>query len=305
MGTEVSGSKTPRERRRLGEILVAGGAISESQLVSALADQATHGLPLGQTLLKLGLTTDEVMRQALSSQLGVPYIDLQNVIIDRSLAGLVNREFARKHSLFPVARIGQALTVAMDDPTQLAVVDELATATGHSVTIVTSSAEAIQRALARLYDKPANPVEAAPARPAAPAALPAGSHGYVGLLGLLTVELPDLLRSVEGGLPYAVFDAFSERTGLTADQIAVFADVSRGALAERRREGRFTRDESDRLVRAARVFARVMTLFGEPGTAAAWLVSGQPGLGGSVPLELSRTELGAREVEAAVAKLTR
>jgi putative toxin-antitoxin system antitoxin component (TIGR02293 family) len=309
------------ERPRLGEILVAGGAITAAQLEHALTEQAAFQLPLGQTLLKLGYTTDETMRQALSSQLGVPYIDLQNVIIDRSLAELLDRDYARQHALFPVARIGKALTVAMDDPTATSVVDELGRMTGHAITVVTSSAEAIQRALVRLYDKsgaagaPAStPGDGAPTptpkRPVLTShgrtqVMPAaGEHGYVALLGLMTFELPSLLRSIEGGLAFRVFDAFVEQTGFSEERAAEFADISRRVLGERRTEGRFTRDESDRLVRAARIFGGALRLFnGDRTTASAWLVSGQPALGGSVPFELARTDLGAREVESALSAL--
>lgn len=306
------------DRPRLGEILVAGGAITAAQLEHALTEQATFQLPLGQTLLKLGYTTDETMRQALSSQLGVPYIDLQNVIIDRSLAELLDRDYARRHALFPVARIGKALTVAMDDPTAAAVVDELARVTGHAITVVTSSAEAIQRALVRLYDKGGSaagpspvpaPSAAAPVRPV-PAGgrpaqvMPAPGHGYVALLGLMTFELPALLRSIEGGLAFRAFDAFVEQTGFPEERAAEFADIARRALSERRAEGRFTRDESDRLVRAARIFGGALRLFnGDRTTASAWLMSGQPALGGSVPFELARTDLGAREVESVLSTL--
>jgi putative toxin-antitoxin system antitoxin component (TIGR02293 family) len=311
----ASSSKQPKDRRRLGEILVAGGAVTTEQLAHALTEQPKLQLPLGQTLLKLGYTTDEIMRQALSSQLGVPYIDLQNVIIDRSLAGLLDRDYARQHALFPVARIGRTLTIAMDDPTATAVVEELAASTEHSITVVTSSAEEIQRALVRLYEKvpsrPADgskvtPLRTEPVTAAAPVSLLSGSHGYVSLLGLMTVELPDLLRSIEGGLAYRVFDQFVEHTGLSAERVSEFSDIARRTLTIRREEGRFTRDESDRLVRAARIFGAALALFaGDRAIASAWLMSGQPTLGGSIPIELARTDLGAREVEAAIAKLKR
>lgn len=299
------------QRRRLGEILVAGGAITADQLALALAEQPVRQLPLGQTLLALGFTTDEIMRQALSSQLGVPYIDLQNVIIDRTLASLVDRAFAVEQALFPVARIGQTLTVAMDDPTATAVVDELAAATGHSVTVVTSSHDAIHRALVRLYDAPATRSEPpAPtfAVPVQPPPLPPSdehTHGYVALLGLTTFALPELLRTIEGGLPYRVFETFLEQTGLSADRVAELSDITRRDLSLRRDEGHFTRAESDRLIRGARVVGGAIGLFkGDRATAGVWLMSGQPALGGSVPLDLARTDLGAREVERVLARLT-
>lgn len=294
-------------RRRLGEILVAGGAITDEQLARALEEQAVRKLPLGQTLIALGYTTDEVMRQALSSQLGVPYIDLRHVIIDRTLAPLIDPAFARQHALFPITRIGRTLTVAMDDPTAVSVVEELARQTGHEITIVTSSHDAIHRALNRLYET--TPGDAQATEPAAPAATAPvttadGPHGYVSLLGLTSVELPELLRAVDAGLPVRVFDTFVERTGLPEFSVCELADLSPAVLAGRRAQGLFTRDESDRLVRAARVVAAVLSVFkGDRRMAAAWLTSAQPALGGGVPIEMARTELGAREVERHLAQL--
>jgi type IV pilus assembly protein PilB len=144
---------TPREpKSQLGELLVASGSVTRDQLEHALARQKTQKMPIGQLLVKLGYLTDDAMRLALSSQLGVPFIDLDKVVIDRSLARAVNRTFARRHLLLPVAQAGRTLTIAMDDPTKAAVVDDIARLTGQSITVVTSSSRGIQRALRRLYD---------------------------------------------------------------------------------------------------------------------------------------------------------
>ena len=281
-----------------------GGAITADQLSRALAEQGALGLPLGQTLLRLGFTTDETMRQALSSQLGVPYINLQHVIIDRSLAGLIDRTYAREHALFPVARIGNSLTIAMDDPTAQGVVDALAASTGYTVTVVTSSAEEIHRALVRLYERPTRSDGPALGQAGAPASVGAGALGYVSLLGLTPADVTDLLRAVEAGLPYEAFETFTSQSGLAHDVAADLADIPVSVVAARADSGRFSRDESDRLVRAARVFAAALTLFGgDRATATAWLASAQPTLGGRMPLDLARTDLGAREVERALAAL--
>jgi len=298
-------SPVPAGRRRLGEILVAGGAVTAEQLERALAEQPRLQLPLGQTLLHLGYTTDEVMRQALSSQLGVPYIDLQNVIIDRSLGDLLDRDFARQHALFPVARIGKTLTIAMDDPTQTAVVEELAATTQHTVTVVTSSHDAIQRSLVRLYEKPSTKGSAPlPTRPARAEALPDGPFGHAVLLGLEAATVWDLLAAIDTGLPFSAFDQLAQRSGLSDTRAAELADIPADTLVGRRAQGRFTRDESDRLVRAARVFAATLPVFGgDRSTAVAWLLSSQPTLSNAIPLQLARTELGAQEVEKALGRL--
>lgn len=177
-------------RSKLGEILVENGAITVSQLEHALSEQASLKLPLGQILLKLDYITDETMRQALGLQLNVPYLDLENVMIDRGLARVINPTYAKKHSLLPVATVGRTLTVAMDDPTATSTVQDLSRLTGFSITVVTSSSRAILRAFKRLYDDVPDVPEAPrtdaerPVRSQMIGALPetdaiVGSHGDV------------------------------------------------------------------------------------------------------------------------------
>jgi type IV pilus assembly protein PilB len=164
------------ERSRLGEILVRNGSITQSQLDHALAQQKELKLPLGKTLLKLNYLSDEAMRQALSLQLNVPYLDLDKFAIDRSLGKVIARSYARKYSLLPVAQIGRTLTVAMDDPTATAVVEELAKLTNHTITVVTASSKAIQQSMRRLYETGIDAVEVvATATVKAPAPEPARS----------------------------------------------------------------------------------------------------------------------------------
>jgi uncharacterized OsmC-like protein len=160
-------------RSRLGEILLQNGAITQAQLQHALEEQSRLKLPIGQTLLKLNYVTDEAMRQALGLQLNVPYLDLDNVVIDRSLAKLVDKNFAKRHVLMPVARVGSMLTVAMDDPTETTIVDELAEMTGFTINAVTSSGKAILGAFRRIYEEEAAATENKSAEPAPAESQPA------------------------------------------------------------------------------------------------------------------------------------
>src|SRR5262249_49844686 len=115
----------PPNRSRLGEILLADGRINKSQLEHALEQQVAQKRPLGQILTKLHYVTDEVMREALGRQLNIPYVDLDNMLIDRELARVINRGYAKRHMLVPVAQRGSLLTVVMDDPTAQSVIDDL------------------------------------------------------------------------------------------------------------------------------------------------------------------------------------
>ena len=133
-------------------MLVASGALTLEQLDSALGKQRGQRIPLGQMLVKLGYVTDDAMRMALAAQLGVPFIDLDKVIIDRNLSRLVNRNFANRHLLLPVAQADRTITIAMDDPTKRSLVDDISRVTGLTTTVVTSSSRGIQRALRRLYN---------------------------------------------------------------------------------------------------------------------------------------------------------
>lgn|SRR5262245_3798681 len=131
-----------------------------------------------------------------------------------------------------------------------------------------------------------------------------GTHAYVVLLGLEAFDAPQLLRALHNGLPYRAFERFQRNTALPFDALIDLVDIPRRTLARRKRDGRLAPDESDRLLRASRVFARALALFeGDRDAATAWLTARQPALGGVVPLELARTDVGAREVEALAGRL--
>jgi putative toxin-antitoxin system antitoxin component (TIGR02293 family) len=131
-----------------------------------------------------------------------------------------------------------------------------------------------------------------------------GVNSYVVLLGLETFDSVRLLRSVERGLPYRAFERLVANTSLSSDAALVLVNIPQRTLTRRKREGRFHQDESDRLVRASRIFAHALSLFeGDRDAAKHWLSAPQKALGGAVPLLLARTELGALEVERLIGRL--
>jgi hypothetical protein len=139
------------KKDRLGDILVETNVLSEEQLQCALQHQKATGARLGQVLVALNLVTEVQMKEALCKQFGVALVDLDGLVLDASLAQLVNRAYAEHHGVIPIAKTGDRLTVAMMDPAASDVVDELRASTGCAVEIVTSTSDAIQRAFTRLY----------------------------------------------------------------------------------------------------------------------------------------------------------
>jgi putative toxin-antitoxin system antitoxin component (TIGR02293 family) len=129
-------------------------------------------------------------------------------------------------------------------------------------------------------------------------------HFYAALLGLRTYEPLRLYQQVRRGLTYGAFERLQRNTALPARTLAELAEIPARTLARRREEGRLDPDESDRLLRVARVFGRALELFeGDPTAARRWLSAPQPALGGMIPLELAKTDVGAREVEQLVGRL--
>jgi putative toxin-antitoxin system antitoxin component (TIGR02293 family) len=127
---------------------------------------------------------------------------------------------------------------------------------------------------------------------------------YVALLGLRTYEALAVYRHVRRGLAYSALARFQRNTGLPATAISQLIQVPTRTLTRRKSEGKLAPEESDRLVRAARIFGRAMELFeGDSDAARLWLMAPQPALGGLVPLQLAGTEVGATEVEALIGRL--
>ncbi len=129
-------------------------------------------------------------------------------------------------------------------------------------------------------------------------------HTYVILLGLEPTDTTHLIQRVEKGLPFRVVERLRRNMALTTEQFAELIQVKPRTLSRRKEEGRLQPDESDRALRASRIFGGALELFeGDAEAARAWLSSEQPALGGAVPLSVARTELGAREVEQLIGRL--
>lgn len=145
--------KTYRKRPRIGDILIKTGAIVDEQLALALEKQKTTGLRLGETLLQLNYITEEQMRHALCLQYNIPFVDLNQYAAEHTLSRLINKNYAKKRLVVPMAHHNGVITLAMADPTNTEVIEELQSSTGFAIDVVTSTYSAIQRAFARVYEE--------------------------------------------------------------------------------------------------------------------------------------------------------
>lgn len=140
------------KRLKLGNILVRSGVLSQHELDIAIEHHNKTGLRLGEILVKLNFISEELLRKTLCAQLNIPYVDLKSISLDRSLVKVINKSYAKKHNIVPIARVGDTVTLAMDDPTSSGLVEEIEAMSGFNIKIVTSKRKEIIDAFAILYD---------------------------------------------------------------------------------------------------------------------------------------------------------
>ena len=131
-----------------------------------------------------------------------------------------------------------------------------------------------------------------------------GTHAYVVLLGLSRFDFPGLIEIIEKGLPYSAFERLQRNTGFSNEQLLDLLQIPRRTLARRKSSGKLSAEESDRLVRLARVYGRALYFFdGDAEAATNWLTAPQYAFGGVRPSEMVRTDVGAQEVETLIGQL--
>ena len=112
-----------------------------------------------------------------------------------------------------------------------------------------------------------------------------------------TYTAPRMIQAIQAGLPFSELNALQTLLGIPLEKLAPKLGISRATLHRRKLEGRLAPEESDRVVRFARLMGRAVEVFETEEAARKWLSSAQYGLGGATPLDYAETEIGSREVE--------
>jgi type IV pilus assembly protein PilB len=137
--------------RRLGQVLVSEGLISEDQLARALAAQRTSFAPLGALLVNQGALREDSLTQVLSGHLDAPIADLKHGQVDPEIARLIPEDFARRHLVLPLGRQDSHIAVAMSDPANLPLLNDIRLITGLNVTAYVASPSDILANLSRIH----------------------------------------------------------------------------------------------------------------------------------------------------------
>ncbi|MCG2711372.1 MAG: Flp pilus assembly complex ATPase component TadA [Candidatus Omnitrophica bacterium] len=137
--------------KRIGEILLEQGLINPHQLEEALQEQKTTGEKLGEVLTRKGWLAVEELNRSLALQMGVSTFDLANYIISPEVVKLIPQDTAIKYKLMPVFKVGNVLSVAMLNPGNVFIIDELQRITGCRIEAVLADEIPIRKAQDQYY----------------------------------------------------------------------------------------------------------------------------------------------------------
>ncbi len=144
-------------RLKLGEILIQQGLITETQLKQAMATQKQEKGRIGEILIKMGIIKEEDIVSALGTQLLIPYASVGSGLLepktDQELEKLIPYDFAKKNLVLPLSKHMNSLTVAIFDPLDLLMLDNLKQLTRHEINLVIATRSELSKAIERFYNE--------------------------------------------------------------------------------------------------------------------------------------------------------
>ena len=140
-----------RDNSRLGELLVKEQLITPLQLKRAVDAQRNTGGRLGHELTRLGYIEENELTAFLSSQYGVPSINLAEFEIDPEVLKLIPKEVVTRHQVVPINKTGSTLIVAMADPSNIYAIDDIKFITKFQIEVVVASEQAIAETIEKCY----------------------------------------------------------------------------------------------------------------------------------------------------------
>jgi len=143
----------PRQRLRLGELLVLQGVLTPAQLESALEERKRSGRRLGRILVEDGISTEESIAQALAVQLKIPYLQLSLQAVSPAVSRLLTEAQSRRFRAIPIDEAGSAIRVGMSDPLDYQSYDEIQRILGRHLDLVVVTESRLDATLDKLHSR--------------------------------------------------------------------------------------------------------------------------------------------------------
>ena len=139
--------------KRLGDILVESGFLNATELAEVLSVQKETGKRLGEVIVESGLMSEFDILRAVSSQYNYPIIDLSGIDVDPKATALLTQKFCEENIVFPIGFDNDNLVVAIDDPMNITIEDELQFQTGYQISLMLATHSSIVDAIKVHYGK--------------------------------------------------------------------------------------------------------------------------------------------------------
>jgi type IV pilus assembly protein PilB len=137
---------------RIGEVLVKQGLITDAQLVQATEAAGQNGGMVSSSLVKLGFVDEPLLVNTLSKQYGLPVVQIDDQSVQSEVLGLIPHNIAIKYLLLPLELLGNTLTVAMVDPSNITAVNDIKFITGHDIRVVLAAETDIRTSIEKFYE---------------------------------------------------------------------------------------------------------------------------------------------------------
>ncbi len=145
-----------RQRIRLGDVLVQKQVITPEDLQKALKEQKNRGTKLGETLMSMGLVSEQKMVEVLTEMLHIDYVELRNIKLDKEAVYLINETIAKQYNLIPIGfdkNNPNILMVAMSDPMDFIAMDDISIITNRRIQPVLSTSSQIAYEIDRYFGR--------------------------------------------------------------------------------------------------------------------------------------------------------
>lgn len=143
----------PKQKIKLGELLMGAGMLTQAQLEEVLAEQGKSRKRMGQILIERNILTEEEIMDTLAVQLSLERFDIGKAFIDPEVARCIPKEVAKKYNLIPFGEKDGKLQVAMSDPLNIFAIDDISFITQKTIQPCIAGFEAIEKAIELYFSK--------------------------------------------------------------------------------------------------------------------------------------------------------